>query len=107
MTELRKKKNTYLENNVYHGLTNLNCGFDAETIYYFSADDFAVVLKRVQELGLGIHGIEPWRDGEYFGVETTNDPTNPDWYLGCFERFKKLNLPLQYAASYLVPDEYL
>lgn len=107
MTDQREMKNCYLEKYVFYGLTNLNTGYDVPSIRYFSEEDFALVLQRVEELQLGIHGIEPWLDGEYFDVETSEDPKNPTWYWGCFERFKHLNLNLHYAASYFVPDEIL
>jgi hypothetical protein len=42
-----------------------------------------VVLGRVKSLGLGIMGIEPWKDGSYYGVETyeryTSDPIDSKW----------------------------
>jgi hypothetical protein len=63
-----------------------------------------VVLGRVKSLGLGIMGIEPWKDGNYYGVETyernTSDSTDSKWYMDCFEKFKKTGVPINYAASY-------
>ncbi len=42
-----------------------------------------MVLGRVKSLGLGIMGIEPWKDGSYYGVETyeryTSDPIDSKW----------------------------
>jgi hypothetical protein len=106
--ELKKRKQTYLKEHVFHGLTNLNTGFDVPSIYYFSEVDFHVVLERVQALGLGIPGIEPWLAGEFFDVACNNeDCFDPKWYWACFEKFKSLNLPLQYAASFDVPEEKL
>jgi hypothetical protein len=106
--ELKKRKQTYLKEHVFHGLTNLNTGFDVPSIYYFSEVDFHFVLERVQALGLGIPGIEPWLAGEFFDVACNNeDCFDPKWYWACFEKFKSLNLPLQYAASFDVPEEKL
>jgi hypothetical protein len=109
--ERRIQEQKYLDKNVFHGLTNLNNGFDAEGIKYFSESEFQIVLDRVEELGLGITGIEPWKDGEFYGVETyeeyASDPTDSTWYLGSFDRFKKDRDTIQYAATYFVPDKLL
>lgn len=102
-----EKQSVFLQEHVFYGLTNLNDGYDGLSIQYFSEEDFAIVLQRVEELNLGIHGIEPFLDGKYFDVETSEDPKDTTWYWGCFERFKRLNLNLHYAASYFVPDEIL
>jgi hypothetical protein len=110
-TDKIKQKLDYLDKNVFYGLTNLNNGFDAPGIKYFSEKDFEVVLDRVRLLGLGVTGIEPWKDGEYYGVETyeafTTDSTDSTWYLGSFKRFKETGDTIQYAATYHVPDKLL
>ena len=113
-TESKKKGMTreeYLDKNVFYGLTNLNNGFDAEGIKYFSEKDFEIVLDRVKTLGLGIKGIEPWKDGDYYGVEVyednTKDPTDSNWYLESFKRFRKTKDTLQYSATYFIPDKLL
>ncbi|MBC6988630.1 MULTISPECIES: hypothetical protein [Hymenobacter] len=109
--EGRLKKELYLDKFVFTGLTNLNTGFDVPSIKYFSALDFEIVLKRVRQLGLGIYGIEPWKNGEYYWAvtyeEVTNDPTDPSWYIKAFEDFKKDEEELQYAATYYIPDGIL
>jgi hypothetical protein len=56
-------KQEYLKKNVFYGLTNLNNGFDAAGIKYYSERDFAIVLDRVKNLRLGVTGIEPWKNG--------------------------------------------
>lgn len=56
----REQKKHYLEANVFDGLKNLNNGFDASSIYYFSEADFEIVLERAKELCIWILGIEPW-----------------------------------------------
>jgi hypothetical protein len=70
-----------------------------------------VVLRRVKSLGLGIMGIEPWKDGNYYGVETygryTSDPTDPKWYMNCFKKFKKRGDSIDYAASYFITKKLL
>jgi len=106
-----KKKGAYLDKHVFYGLTNLNDGFDAMSIKYFSETDFKIVLDRVKEFGIGITGIEPWKDGEFYDVMiyemVTNNPADPEWYLKAFEDFKKDDKNLQYAASYSVSDKQL
>lgn len=102
-----ESKQSYLDLNVFHGLENLNSGFDSESVKYFSGKDFKVVLKRVEDLKLGIMGIEPWLDGAFYGVVVVedfgNDPFNPKWYNQAFENFEKENVNLLYGASYAVP----
>ncbi len=101
----------YLNEHIFYGLTNLNTGFDALSIKYFSKEDFRIVLERVEKLGLGILGIEPWIDGEFYDVRTASDlgcePTDPKWYWKVFEDFAARGVELQYAASYCVPAELL
>ena len=67
MKDRLKKKGAYLDKHVFYGLTNLNDGFDAMSIKYFSETDFKIVLDRVKEFGIGITGIEPWKEREWVG----------------------------------------
>ena len=103
--------NQNLIKNVFYDLENLNSGFDAESIVYFSEVDFQLVLNRVEELGIGITGIEPWKNGEFYDVITNesndNESTDSKWYLKAFDDFKKMDNELQYAASYELPDYLL
>lgn len=112
MTSDRQKKyKEYLDRHIFVGLKNINTGFDAPGIFYFSESDFEKVLDRVQKFGLGITGIEPWQGGQFFAVITYEDSgmekTNPNWYRDAFKYFKDLNEDLQYAASYFIPDNIL
>jgi hypothetical protein len=109
--EKLKLKQNYLDKHVFYGLLDLNNGFDAPGIKYFSESDFAIVLNRVKALRLGIYGIEPWKDGEFYDV-TVNQRgdescTDPSWYIPAFESFKKSGEKLQYAASYYIPEDLL
>jgi len=58
-----------------------------------------------------VYGIEPWKDGEFYGVETfedyTDDPTDYNWYFKAFESFKNDDAELQYSASYYIPRKIL
>ncbi len=107
-TEKMKKnldKNDFLDKYIFFGLKNLNDGFDTESIKYFSETDFSIVLKRVEENNIGISGIEPWLNGEFYNVLTSEDysanPIDPKWYWKAFEELKKKEKHLQYSASYL------
>jgi hypothetical protein len=108
---MQMNEQEYLEKNVFYGLKNLNYGFDALSIKYFSQKDFEIVLCRIEKLGLGIYGIEPWSNGSYFDVsiyqEYSNDPSDPNWYKKAFNKFVKLDENLQYSATYHVPEELL
>lgn len=105
------KELKYLDKNIFVGLKNLNTGFDSPTIAYFSEADFEKVLDRVEKHGLGIHGIEPWQNGQFFGVvvheESGMDPTNPKWYRDAFKYFKDMEEDLQYSATYVIPNKNL
>ena len=60
-----------------------------------------------------IMGIEPWKDVNYYVVQTdernTFDPTDSKWYMDCFEKFKKTrdSGPINYAASYYIPEKLM
>ncbi|PZR18242.1 MAG: hypothetical protein DI539_16550 [Flavobacterium psychrophilum] len=107
----RKREREFLDNYIFVGLENLNDGFDSSDIKYFSEEDFAIVIQRIRKLGLGIYGIEPWKDGDYYGVQVheqvTEDPTDPNWYEEAFKDFKSTGEKLLYAATYHIPDRHL
>lgn len=104
------EKLAYLKTNVFTGLQNRNEGMDSESIHYFSEADFETVIDRVEKLGIGILGIEPWLNGELYGVKVAEDyggnPTDAQWYRKAFAEFKASNeTPLLYAASYQLPKD--
>lgn len=109
--EIRIKELAFLDKNIFRGLKNLNNGFDAKSIKYFSESDFEIVLNRVKELGLGIFGIEPWSNGSFYEVSIFEDYTNnskdSSWYNIAFENFKKEGKGLVYSATYDIPVEIL
>ena len=98
------KKRDYLNTNVFYNLKNRNDGFDAASIYYFSQSDFEIVLNRIEKLGIGIFGIEPWLNSEFYDVKVVDDyggvTTDSKWYRKAFQEFKKENENLLYAATY-------
>lgn len=97
-------KNDYLNKNVFYDLKNLNNGFDAASLYYFSPSDFDIVLNRIEKLGIGISSIKTWFNNEFYEVKIVEDyggiSTDSNWYRKAFEEFKKENENLLYAASY-------
>lgn len=111
MDNLEKKKKGFLNQNIFSGLQNLNDGFDAKGIFYFSEKDFEEVLNRIKKYSLGIYGIEPWKNGEFFDVlvyeDFANDPTDSTWYFKAFESFKATKQNLQFAATYYIPKSIL
>ena len=104
-------KNEFLHQYIFRGLCDLNSGFDAESIAYFSEDEFAIVLDRIEQYGCGINGIEPFLDQKYFATEVveTNggNPCDPAWYRGVFESFRNYRSGLEYSATYYVPEDLL
>lgn len=107
--EERLKEFQYLKTNIFNGLKNMNDGFDAESIHYFSESDFEIVLERVEKNGISIFGIEPWLGGNYYDVLSFEDynttANDPKWYKKAFTKFKKRKKNLMYSASYQVPKE--
>lgn len=103
------KESEFLEKHVFFGLKNINDGFDSPDIKYFSEQDFEIVIQRVKKLGLGIYGIELWKNGDFYRVQTheqvTGDPADSTWYEDSFRDFKNTGEALQYSATYYIPDE--
>ena len=117
-TELNKesqnielKKEEFLKSKIFFGLKNLNDGFDSESINYFSESDFEIVLNRVEKNGIGIYGVEPWLNGDFYSVrvheELNAEPNDPNWYREAFSEFKKSGENLQYSATYEIPNELI
>ena len=106
-----EQKEAFLNRHIFYGLQNLNDGFDAPGITYFSENHFEEVLTRVQREGLGIAGIEPWKNRAFYGImvyeDFTHDPTDPNWYRKAFQKFKEQKEDLLYAASYFIPGKLL
>jgi len=104
-------KDRFLRKHVFHGLSDQNDGFDSPAIAHFTAEEFAVVLERVRTLGLSIHGIEVFRNEDFYTAtvpdEEKEDPRDPAWYFNAFARLKAKADDLLYSASFDVPDELL
>ncbi|MFT6246286.1 MAG: hypothetical protein ACJA0U_001786 [Salibacteraceae bacterium] len=106
--ENRQLKNDFLDKIIFIGLKNMNDGFDAESIKYFTASDFRVVLERVEKFEMGVYGLEPWKNGNMFDVYSYDDyskqPTDPEWYNSALNDFIATGEELLYAASYYIPS---
>lgn len=107
-----KEKSTqslFLDQHIFYDLDDMNDGFDVEAIRYFSKSDFEKVLDRIEFFNIGIGGIEPWPDREFFDVEvyeTYNTRSNdPAWYRTAFRKFVERGVKDYFSASYIVPDE--
>lgn len=109
--EDQKRKRLYLQKNIFHGLDDLNSGFDSQSISHFNEIQFEIVLQRVKLKAIGVYGIEVWKDGEFWSVDTFESydsyPQNPDWYETAFKKFKDAGEKFMYSASFYVPGNYL
>jgi len=107
-----KAEKDYLARYVFAGLTDINTGFDVWPIRYFTEEEFRIVLSRIKEHRLGLFGIEPFKDGEWYNCRTFEEygdnPTDPNWYMTVFDMFReKGGQNLQWSARYYVPDALL
>ncbi|MDD3775339.1 MAG: hypothetical protein PHV08_05215 [Sulfurovaceae bacterium] len=109
------KKQMFLDTYIFAGLTDLNDGFDAKGIRYFSEEEFAIVLERVERFGIAIDGIEQWKDGNYYDCKVfelhapieCEESSDPRWYKSAFDAFAAEGEKLLYAASYEVPEHLI
>ena len=101
----------FLDKFIFFELENLNDGFDVKTIKHFSESDFRIILERAEKLKVIIHGIEPWKDGEFYDVLSSEDFNDTDkdsnWYWKAFQQFIDSGESLVYAASYEIPRNLL
>ena len=101
----------FLKKNIFQNLENLTDESEADAIGYFSESDFAIILERIEKLGIGIYRIEPRLEGELFAVKVHEDyrkkATDSKWYKKAFAQFKKQEPKLQYSASYKVSEKLL
>ena len=97
--------------NIFQDLENLNDGFDAEGVMHFSETHFEKVLARVELLGLGINGIETWKDEEFHMVEVFEDYSSSSqdakWYKKGFDKLRNDSSDLLFSATYFVPQNQL
>lgn len=101
----------FLDKFIFHGLEDINDGFDSAQIRYFSESDFRIVLERVEKLNIVIHGIEPWKDDTHYDILSSSDfglkETDSEWYWKAYQQFIDSGENLKYAASYHVPKHLI
>lgn len=101
----------FLDQFIFYGLKNLNTGFDAPGIKYFSKEDFEIVLDRVEFFKLSIYGIEAWPNKQYGDTEVYQSyrkkPANPKWYRSAYKKLLKRGITSHFSASYGIQGELL
>ena len=101
----------FLEKNVFKGLKNLNDGFDEENIPYFSQEDFAELIPRLEHFGIGVYEIRVRQDDKFLPSVTHLDlakkATNPDWYKKAFLTLSMKHEGLLYGATYKISKKLL
>jgi len=101
----------FLEQHVFTDLKNLNEGFAENPVYYFSEEDFEIVLQRIEYFGIGIYKIETLSNNELIDNSTHDDfnkkATDCRWYKKAFSTFKTRQSKLYYTATYKVSNKLL
>ncbi len=101
----------FLDQHIFYDLEDLNDGFDADAIRYFSKYDFEKVLERVKIFNINIFGIEPWPNKEFYNVivyeESGKEANDSEWYYEAFEKFVKEGVEDYFSASYGVPKKLI
>ena len=105
-------KEKFLEKYIYKGIENINNGFDSPSIFYCSESNFELILERTKRYKIGINGIEPWLDNQYYDVKVYEDysdnSADSEWYFKAFNEYKSSGIKgLQYSASYFIPKNLL
>jgi len=102
MTEL--EFNEFVEKHLYQGLTNLNDGFDSPCNYYFSKEDFTILLQRLDRFGIRVHAIEPFPDKKFGGIADpwgySHGPDLPPWHWRAFEDFQAQGIDSYFCAYF-------
>jgi len=105
------EQSQFLEKNIFTDLNNLNDGFGAEGVQYFSESDFGIVLDRAEHFGLSVYTIKPWSKDEKYEASSHVDhkkkATNPNWYKKEFKTLKTRQEGLLYSAKYKVSKKLL
>lgn len=109
--EEKSESSLFLDQHVFYDLEDLNDGFDADSIRYFSKLDFEKVLERVSFFNIEIYGIEPWPNKEFYDVDVADSynlsPDDPNWYMAAFNKFVNEGVESYFSASYGVPEDVL
>lgn len=106
MTELE-----FLQQKVFHDLTNLNKKAEKPEDFKFSEVDFEKVLERASYFGIAIYTMNTWAKNTSFGATMHQDhnkkASDKRWYRKAFNTFKHRQEGLKYAATFKVPGKLL
>lgn len=101
----------FLDSHIFSNLKSTTNGIKTNPIYFFTEDDFEVVLERIEHFGISIYTIEPFLDGQSYGVQTNEDlkkkATDARWYRKAFSTYKHKQAGMVYSATYKVPSKLL
>ena len=98
-----QRKLEILNSKIFNGLNKI---FDNQTlaISHFTKADFGIVLKRVEQQGIGINGIEIFLQGEFYGVRTFEEynlsPYDSKWYYAAFLELSRKHPNVVFSASF-------
>lgn len=107
-----EKKDRFLREVIYTGLTDLNTGFDSPLIGHFSLEDFLTVIDRCESLKVPVIAIEvfttdaepPWKVG-LLQVEISPED-GYDWPRRLVREYQERS-DITICASFDVPDAVL
>ena len=106
----QEKKETFLKEKIFDGLTNLSIGKKIED-YSFSEDDFKQILEKVKYFGIGIYTMEASVDGQVVKTiiheKYKKKTTNPKWFLQGFRDLKREFKDATYTATYRVSSKLI
>ena len=98
-----QRKLYILNNTIFDGLNQI---LDNQTlaISHFTKADFEIVLKRVEQQGIGINGIEIFLHGEFYGVRTFEEynlsSNDSKWYYAAFLELSRKHRDVVYSATF-------
>lgn len=98
----------FLEHNVFQGIKNMNTGYDNDTIWHFSSQDFETVLARSEEFDIKILGIECWEKEEEKHTKFYEDYKELDrWHRQAYRELVETHSPCIFTATFDIPPIYL
>lgn len=98
----------FLEQYIFEGLQNLNTGFDSNTIWHFSEEDFETVMDRVEEYGVTVLGLECWTRNKFRSVKYQEDYKDVEnWHRNAFKTLRTEDQGCVFSATYEIPPELL
>lgn len=98
-----QQKLEILNSCIFDGLNKI---LDNQTfaISHFNKADFEIVLKRVEDYGIGINGIEIFMHGEFYGVRTFEEyhlsHNDSRWYYAAFWELSRKHPDVVFSASF-------